>query len=518
MTFPHRRSCILADLALVIAVSLTSTEPARAADYAEIRVLDSASGRGIPLVELETVNHLRFITDNAGRVAFHEPGLMGREIFFTIRSHGYEMKQDGFGFRGVTIKPQAGRVAEIRITRRNVAERLCRLTGEGRYRDTLLLGHKPPLADARNPGLVAGQDSVQAVPYKSFIFWFWGDTNCLKYPLGLFRTAGARSEVPTTEFDPRHGIAFEYFVDERGFARAMMPLAERPRGVIWIDGVCTVPDETGVERLIAHYSRRKALSEELEHGIALFDDERTAFVPVKALPLEETWRFPHGHPVVFEEGGRKWLLCGRPALNVRVRAILKDVLDPQQYEAFTCASVVEKHRPIAVNTNSDGRPIWRWQTDLPPLGSEEEAELVKARKLKSQQARSLPHNCADPNEHVRLHSGTVRWNEYRKRWIMLAGQFGGKSSLLGEVWYAEAEHPTGPFQKAAKVATHEKYSFYNVCHHDFLDRDGGRYIHFEGTYTSEFSGNPDKTPRYDYNQILYRLDLDAAALRSAQAK
>jgi hypothetical protein len=22
-----------------------------------------------------------------------------------------------------------------------------------------------------------------------------------------------------------------------------------------------------------------------------------------------------------------------------------------------------------------------------------------------------------------------------------------------------------------------------------------------------FSGNPDKTPRYDYNQVMYRLDL-----------
>jgi hypothetical protein len=37
--------------------------------------------------------------------------------------------------------------------------------------------------------------------------------------------------------------------------------------------------------------------------------------------------------------------------------------------------------------------------------------------------------------------------------------------------------------------------------------DGGRTIHFEGTYTNDFSGNPYKTPRYNYNQVLYRLDL-----------
>src|SRR5215213_3893138 len=112
--------------------------------YAEIRVLDAANGRGVPLVELETVNGLRFVTDNAGRVAFHEPGLMGREIYFAVRSHGYEVAKDGFGFPGVRVTPAAGKVAEVKVTRRTLAERLCRLTGEGTYRDTLLLGYKPP--------------------------------------------------------------------------------------------------------------------------------------------------------------------------------------------------------------------------------------------------------------------------------------------------------------------------------------------------------------------------------------
>ena len=35
---------------------------------------------------------------------------------------------------------------------------------------------------------------------------------------------------------------------------------------------------------------------------------------------------------------------------------------------------------------------------------------------------------------------------------------------------------------------------------------GGRIIFFEGTYTTTFSGNPDPTPRYDYNQVMYQLD------------
>ena len=40
-----------------------------------------------------------------------------------------------------------------------------------------------------------------------------------------------------------------------------------------------------------------------------------------------------------------------------------------------------------------------------------------------------------------------------------------------------------------------------------FDQEGGRIIYFEGTYTNSFSGNPFKTPRYDYNQMMYRLDL-----------
>ena len=46
--------------------------------------------------------------------------------------------------------------------------------------------------------------------------------------------------------------------------------------------------------------------------------------------------------------------------------------------------------------------------------------------------------------------------------------------------------------------------FSNPLH--FSSKDG-RIIYFEGTYTKSFSRTTVGTPRYDYNQILYRLDL-----------
>ena len=69
-----------------------------------------------------------------------------------------------------------------------------------------------------------------------------------------------------------------------------------------------------------------------------------------------------------------------------------------------------------------------------------------------------------------------------------------------------------------KVATHNKQTFYNVCHHPFLDQDDGRTIFFEGTYTEEFSGSHHFTPRYDYNQVLYKLVLSSPELLPARVR
>jgi hypothetical protein len=107
------------------------------------------------------------------------------------------------------------------------------------------------------------------------------------------------------------------------------------------------------------------------------------------------------------------------------------------------------------------------------------------------------------------HGGTVYFNTYRQRWVAIFVQQFGETSFLGELWYAEADTPVGPWAYAKKIVTHNKYSFYNPKQHPYFDRDGGRILFFEGTYTHTFSGSPENaTPRYDYNQIMYRLNLD----------
>jgi hypothetical protein len=408
-----------------------------AAPWFGIKVTDDQTGRGVPLVELETVNHLLFVTDSNGLVALNEPGLMNREIFFHVRSHGYEYRKDGFGFAGARLQVKPGATTEIKLKRLNIAERLCRLTGEGIYRDTVLLGEKAPGRSEH----VLGQDSVQAVPYRGKLYWFWGDTNHANYPLGNFQTTGATSELPA---QPDAGIELAYF------DKKMVPLKEP--GPVWIDGLLTVPDETGRERLVAHYARMKDLGTMLEHGLVLFNDDLQQFDQFVTFDLKDKRRCPLGHAV---RVGEHFYFC-TPFATGRVKATLADLKDQSRYE--------ELPRPAAPKDVDSKKPI-------------------------------------------KLHAGSIRWNEYRKKWILIAVQEGGATSYLGEVWYSEADAITGPWRWAKKIVTHNRYSFYNPVHHPFLDQAGGRVIYFEGTYAETFSGNPRPTPRYDYNQILYRLDL-----------
>src|SRR5438105_14725182 len=86
---PGRHSLCMAPL-LSTCLSLFLAADAAAGNYFTITVVDSQTGRGVPLVELRTVHNVRYYTDRNGVAAFHEPGLMGQTVFFHVQSHGYE--------------------------------------------------------------------------------------------------------------------------------------------------------------------------------------------------------------------------------------------------------------------------------------------------------------------------------------------------------------------------------------------------------------------------------------------
>ncbi len=472
-----------------------------------ITLTDDATGRGVPLVELELVDGQRFVSDSAGRVAFDELGFMGQPVFFTVRGVGYEYKKDGFGFSGVKLTPQPGARAVVKLHRTAIAERLCRLTGRGIYRDSSLLGEKLPsnAPPAEGAARVVGQDSVQAVPYKDGLFWLWGDTMRAEYPLGNFRTSGARSDIPQ---HPEQGVDFRYFTDSSAFTRAMCPLPEK-EGVVWMDGLAVVdrafqnakPTSSTAPCLIARYSRREGLGKQFAQGIAVLNDETAVFESAAVIPLTEKWRMIHGHVSPLRKAETDYLYFGEAVLNTRVPALLPTVLDPTAYEAWTCAAP-----DGTLRRKPNGALDYAWRKDAPPVDSAAEADWLKRGIIRAEECHFLPED-VDTKKRITLHGGTVRWNAHRQRWVLIAVQIGGGPSYLGEVWYSEATEPTGPWPRAVKIATHDHMSFYNPAHHDFLDR--GSHIYFEGTYTRTFSGGERAaTPLYEYNQLLYRLDLD----------
>lgn len=430
-----------------------------------ITVVDAENGWPVPLVELRTVHNVAFVTDNAGVVAFDLPELLGRETWFSMSADGYELPADGFGNRGVRLTPQPAGSLTIKINRTNIAKRLGRITGAGLFGESQKLGDE---RDWQESG-VLGQDSVQNAVHRGRMFWAWGDTNLARYPLGIFDMTGATTGVhPLKSFEPPLRLQLDYFHDDTGRPRA---IAKMPGdGPTWISGCVSLRDQSGTPRLVASYAKIRGFLTPYEAGLCAWNDQTQDFEHLRTVwsrsaAAAEPPPLPVGHAVVIDgEHGKQLVLFGDPLPTLRCEATFEAWQDPTNWERLT---------PQAT--------------------------------LKS---------AADGTE-VKPHAGSIAWNDFRHRWVTVFHEADGRPSNLGEVWYAEAHAPTGPWGPAVKIVSHRNYSFYNVeLHPEFTPPDSPILL-FEGTYTALFANRPEPTPRYDYNQILYRLDLDDPRLAPA---
>lgn len=479
-----------------------------------IRVVDEETGRGVPLVELKTVHDLRYVTDSAGYAAIRDPELFGQLVHFAVRSHGYEFAKDGFGIRGRALKVIPGGEETLKIKRVNIAERLYRVTGGGIYADSILLGHPSPIKQPLLNAQVIGSDSVVMAVYRGKIHWFWGDTNRPRYPLGNFNVTGATSRLPAEGgLDPAIGVDLDYFAGDDGFARPMAPMPGE--GPTWIFGAVVLKDAGGRERLFTGYEKVKPPLEIYEKGICEFDDQKQQFVKVKSYAKDVPLHL-HGHPFRHRAGDVEYVYFGDPYPVMRVPATVEALLDLTQYEAFTCLVPGGRDKSAQVERDGGGNVIWGWKRNTAAISWELQQSLQRQQKLKPDEGW-LKLVDIESGKSIEAHRGSVTWNSYRKRWVLITTQIRG-SSNLGEVWYVEADQLEGPWVKARKIVTHDKYSFYNPKQHPQFTADDGRYVFFEGTYTNSFSGNTDATPRYEYNQMMYRLDLADPRLTAVQVK
>lgn len=415
-----------------------------------IEIIDRANGWPVPLVELRSTHETRFVSDNHGLIAIDEPELLGREVWFHVSGHGYGVRKDGFGFAGVRTTLQPGGTFRIEVDRHMIAQRLGRLTGAGKYAEGEMLGVPAPLPETG----VFGCDSIQAARHNGRLVWLWGDTTLPHYPLGVFHmSAATTAPEPLRRFKPPLALDYEYDRSPDGRPRGVAPMPGE--GPTWLGGLVSF----GNAGLGATYAKIKAPLSEYELGLCLWDEAAGEFKPERVLWREGQGakpRVPQGHPVRWKDpAGKAWLLFGDPFPNLRCVDDIAAWRDPAAWESIDAPEAA---------TAADG-------TQVQP------------------------------------HRGSIAWNAFRQRWITVFTQNLGKPSAFGEIWYAEAASPLGPWTGAVKVLSHDNYTFYNPRIQPDLAPEGASFILFEGTYTAEFANHAQPTPRWNYNQVMYLLDL-----------
>lgn len=464
-------------------------------DCFAIRVVDQATKRGVPLVTLRS-GESSFVSDSQGYVADCEPDALGPAVEFEVSSHGYR-----FEAGAIELPAVAGTSRVIEITRENIAERLYRVTGQGIHRDSALLGLTAPLASPLLSGKVSAQGLGGAVIFGGKLLWAWGTTARPSYPLANFGVAAATSELPNAAgLDPRSGVDLSYFVNESGETRNLSPSVAPTSVPTWLSAPVVVPDANGDEQLIAVYVKPNGDLSVNRRGLLRFDAQAVRFDDTGVeFPLGD-FVAPSGEPLIVRHGEQRFVYYGSP---LRVPASAEALLDLEQYEVFSAL-------PAGGGTTLETEPDGSLAYDFKVGARASTAEVVQKAGLPAEQALDGHWQDALTGTGFRTTgAGAQSFNQRRGRFLRLVEQVSGSSSFLGEIWYAESDTPMGPWVYARKVVTHDRYSFSSPLLHPYFEQDGGRFVFFEGSYTSTLAGEGVvNTPRYDSNELMYRLDLD----------
>lgn len=492
------RRGFLPKLSLVILLLFISCAKIPDQQFFKIKVIDADTGSGIPMVTLSPLTRAKYITDSNGYIAMNEPSLMGKSIYFQVKSDGYSYPMGADGRHAVTLDCVAGDSATVKMNRINVAERLYRATGADIYKDSYELGEHVPIKNPMLNANIFGQDSNLATLYQGNIFWIWGDSFLPHQYHGNFAVAGATSRFPSKGgLDPNIGVNYDYILDENGSTKPMINLEKL--GYVWFDWIMNIQHE-GKETLVAKYANVNSHFANYERGIAVFNDEKQVFESIKQ--IDEWMPYPHNcnHPFKGKEKGEEYFYLTSEFNFQRVLPVLDSLIKPTAYESFTCLKPGTKFdlNNLQLDRDAAGKLIYDWKKNTDFIDLRRQNKLVDLGEINKSEGWIQLRDVNTGEIISDAGKGSVFWNEYRQKWVLISGK--------KNIWYAEADTPVGPWTYARNVACHKSF-LYNPTQHPFFDEEGGKSIFFEGTFT-KFMSQEEIVPKYDYNQLMYKLSLE----------
>src|SRR5438105_5510552 len=155
--------------------------------------------------------------------------------------------------------------------------------------------------------------------------------------------------------------------------------------------------------------------------------------------------FPQGYPFrVKGKDATEHIYLTAPYPAVRVQANWKSYLDLASYESYTCLKAGTRYTGkdhVELDRDARGTLVWAWKKDTPPLNPKDQQELITAGKMKREESPFRLQD-ADSGRPILLNNCSCFWNDYRRRYVIIASEAMG-ATMLGEVWYSEADRPEG---------------------------------------------------------------------------
>ena len=110
-----------------------------------------------------------------------------------------------------------------------------------------------------------------------------------------------------------------------------------------------------------------------------------------------------------------------PRKGQTVRPWLGEVLRNVLRARFRSSARRAKREDAAIDRDAQGKLIWGWKKDTQPLNPDQQIELENLGLMKRDES-PFRLTSADDGTPIQLHAGSVNWNEYRKRYILIGVQ------------------------------------------------------------------------------------------------